>query len=866
MIKLFSEIGDGDHRQVGGKALHQARLWQQRFNVPPGVVITAQAFTQFIAAQGLADDLRRLDAEPALATRLQSAIEQATLPAELFTQLQSKLSEAFPAPPRYGFAVRSSALGEDSEGHSFAGIHSTLLGMARAELSRAILACWASAFSARAIDYRRERALTLGTISVAVLIQPLLNPHTAGVAFTLDPVSGNRDEMIINATYGLGEMLVSGAVEPDTYRVKKGSPPLILDRIPGTKAEQLVWRDGRIEKAIVAPAVRVRFALSDAQIVEIGGKLELLEAAFGAPQDVEWAYQDDELFILQSRPITAAPSKPKIDIEWSRVNFREIVPELPSPYCTGLLKMSEPDFAVYYHSFGFQGEDLRPILKVIYGRPYFNISMFKLVADTTGLPIEVTMRMWGHDQAFKSRADYSIDYRRLLSNLPIVLRASFNQLRTVPIARKFIKDVDAELEAIESLDADSLDYKNYFAFMEARHPYYCAFLYNAMNIGSAILGKLILIIQAIGDALPVPENFINVQMAAGEKNISAQQGLDLLALGEEARKDERARNYFAPDRERFDDFPTALAGTKLLSLFEDFIARYGHRGMYETDPAQPRYHEQPEYLLYAIRNMVNGRKFTAPAEVVAQHEEQAAREWRTLEQQLRAQSRLAFLRLALIRRQLRELKRLLALRERVRSEGVRVIAAMRIFHLRLAERLVREGYLEARDDYFMLDPQDLVNALSSDPTALKKIVAQRKARHAFYAKLEMPNLLRESEIADLVSRTTPAAVDNSSVFQGLAVSPGVIEGEVVVLRSPAEFPKMQPGRILVAPATDPAWTPLFTNAIGVIVEMGGMLSHGSIVAREYGLPTVVNIPGITKRLRDGDRVRVDGSAGIVEII
>ncbi|MEW6738264.1 MAG: PEP-utilizing enzyme, partial [Acidobacteriota bacterium] len=369
----------------------------------------------------------------------------------------------------------------------------------------------------------------------------------------------------------------------------------------------------------------------------------------------------------------------------------------------------------------------------------------------------------------------------------------------------------------------------------------------------------------IRDVVAVPETFINIQMATGEKNISAQQGMDLLEMGYQARNDECCRNYFTPTREDFGDYQTVLAGTPLLASFQSFLKRYGHRGIYETDMAQPRYREQPDYLLFAIRNMVNTEQFITAEQMRAQQEAEATNEWQQLAERLRARSLLAPFKLAFIRWQLRGLKKLFVLRERVRYEGVRVIAAVRTFHLQLAARLQREGHIASQQDYFMLEPQELIQAFTTDKlNTLQSIIEQSKARYDFYQKLDMPNLLHESEISTITTRTqtTTAGVK----FKGLAVSSGAIAGEVVVINSPAEFAKMKPGCILVAPATDPAWTPLFTLAAGVIVEIGGMLSHGSIVAREYGLPTVVNIPGITKRLHDGDRVLINGSNGTVEVL
>ncbi|MEW6735347.1 MAG: PEP/pyruvate-binding domain-containing protein, partial [Acidobacteriota bacterium] len=479
MIKSFAQISKHERDLVGGKAYSQALLWQKKFNVPAGLVITANAFEAFLQARSLRDTLNLLDQSIYAAAKLYAQIEQADLHQDLALQLSNKVSEIFPDTYPHGFAVRSSALGEDSAEHSFAGIHRTLLGVTRDKLPRAILSCWASAFAPPAIDYRRERGLSLSQIRIAVLIQPLLIPYCAGVAFTLDPVSGNRDEIVINATYGLGEMLVSGQVEPDLYRLRKGSPLLIQEQYIGTKAEQLNWYEGRLERTSVPAALRGKAALNSELVLGLGHELQRIEEVFGAPQDVEWAYDGNRLFILQARPITT--TAPTIDFEWSRVNFREIVPDLPSPCCCGLFKLSEPDFAAHYRAGGFKIDHLRPILKVIYGRPYFNLTIMKYTTELVGMPLDTMLRAFGHGAELDPHADYSIKFRKLLANFPLVVKAAIWQMRNVPNLEKFIDITENELSAYRMLDVDQVSYTDIATLLEQRRHYFCNFLYNAMS-------------------------------------------------------------------------------------------------------------------------------------------------------------------------------------------------------------------------------------------------------------------------------------------------------------------------------------------------------------------------------------------------
>lgn len=859
MLKPFAEVLAQDRNLIGEKAYQQALLWQQGINVPTGLVITTTLFSNFCKINAI--DIDKL----ATNRNIDQQILQGELSAELAQQISQNLDQLYTEEPIYGFAVRSSAIGEDGVTDSFAGIHLTRLGIKRKDILYAIKECWASAFTPQAIGYRQEKGLPLSNIRIAVLIQPVIMPRVAGVAFTLNPVTG-KSEFVINAAYGLGESVVSGQIEPDLYRLSKGNAILLLEEKIGSKATQIVQDRDALAVLPVENHQRLRPALSETEVIELAKQLQKLEDHFGQPQDVEWANDGNRLFILQTRPITTIPQKQALDMQWSRTNFREIVPELPSVYCSGLMAMSEPDFADYYREGGINVEHLRPIIKIIYGRPYFNLTIFNHLMETAGLPPETTFRMLGHGAEVSGKANYHIKLGKVLKNWRMVLNSYRQQQNYICTIEEVIKKTEIELGAIKKIDVSTLAYRLIPSHFEERRPYFLNFLYTSLSIGSAIMGKILGILNLIGDAIEEPINFINSQIAIGEKNISAQQALDLLKLGELARNDAASHDYFTKNSS-YQQIHTALANTEFLRQFDLFIKKYGHRAIYETDPAQPRFYEDPNYLLTAIHNIVIAEKFISADLLCAQQEANAKIEYEQLSQNLRKKSIFGSIKLKMIKSQLKTLKKLFALRERVRYEGVRVISEQRKFWRQLALRLIKDGYLNQEHEIFYLSPMELLNLLGEERlTQLTVTVSQNSARHAFYAKLQPPNLVKDSEIDAIPSRSILQDTVGSKQFSGLAVSPGIVEGEVVVINHPGEFNLMKPGLILVAPATDPAWTPLFAVAIGVIVEIGGMLSHGSIVAREYGLPTVVNIPGITRRLHNGDRVIIDGAKGTVALL
>ncbi len=363
------------------------------------------------------------------------------------------------------------------------------------------------------------------------------------------------------------------------------------------------------------------------------------------------------------------------------------------------------------------------------------------------------------------------------------------------------------------------------------------------------------------------ECLLHTQLAAGEKSVSTQQGFELLALANQARGEEGAQNYFLNASGSFDHHREALHGTAFLSQFDAFLKRYGHRGNYETDWALPRYGEDPTPLLHAIRAHVFAPQCPTPEEISIRQEREARETWQEFEEQLNWWQRLTLS--PRVRWALQRMKQGYLWRERNRSDSVRVGFEGRRWALVLADRFTERGWIEKRDDYFFLEIDEIDAAMADvrKATVFKALVAQRKGEHDWWQHLEMPLVMRESELPALIRQAT-STMSSPPVTQlrGLCVSPGWSEGEVAVLRESTEFAKMKRGAILVAPATDPGWTPLFTLASGVIVEIGGTGSHASTVAREYGLPALANVKHATKLLKDGDYVRLDATNGTVEVL
>jgi len=358
------------------------------------------------------------------------------------------------------------------------------------------------------------------------------------------------------------------------------------------------------------------------------------------------------------------------------------------------------------------------------------------------------------------------------------------------------------------------------------------------------------------------DRLVYPQLAAGARSVSTQQAFDLVALAAAVRHDTAVMAYLLENDGRFADFRTALAGTNFLEELDRFLDQYGHRGRYESDWALPRMHENPAPVLFAIREQLHARP-RDPRGISERQTADATAAWRAFEAHLTWWQRWSALPLA--RALIRRLKKQYGWREQVRSDLTRILRYMRGYHLALAERFAARGWLDRRDDYFLLrldEVASVIGAVTPGP-GLRGIAARRAAELAEQKHLHVPMLMRESELPALMCRTPAAPAGDADVLTGLCVSPGGVHAEVVVMKDPSEFATMKRGAILVAPATDPSWTPLFTLAAGVIVEVGGMLSHASTIAREYGLPALANVKDATRILKTGDRVALDASGGRV---
>ncbi len=830
-VKLLQEILSGDLQETGAKAAGLARLASLGLPVPAAFAVAASLFEEVRS---------RLPDEPEIEALA------AAVPPQAREAIDAALDSLGAAP--HGYAVRSSAPDEDAAGASFAGVHDSFLRLRRDEVPAALFRCWASSFSERALSYRRRMGLPcdISAVRMGAVVQVMLSPSAAGVLFTREPGSA-ADTLLLQAVRGSGEGLHRGAVPPVSIR---------LPRRPGEE------RGGAPPES----------PLPERLLPELAAMALKAEAAWGVPLDLEWAVDGGRLFLLQARPITATKIRsaspalaatdgaPAPDPLWTRANLGELLPELPSVFFVSL--MEGIDWRAWVRRSGIEAPE-GEILRVIEGRPYLNLSLAGPLParfDSPRARFARAMEHGGEPEAAPGAPDGPI--RAFPGHPASPLRLLLRQRRVPREARTFFDRVHARLRRLGEAEREISDRRMADLLREMRdfnEEFLCLLLAGFGRASSKMLAVELLFPPGGG-----ADRFVNAVAGAGRRNVFVRQGLDLLRLANLAREEGRVVQFLLEARNDYREFRKELEGTRFLRAFEDYLDRYGHRGFQETDPSMPVYAQDPRPLLRSIGAAAGDPLLPEPGAMERRQRAAAGEAWRGLWRGLPGLERLVPIRILLLRAAVAALRNAMALRERIRFEGMRVNAAYRLLLREAGERLLRRGLLESPGDLFLLRLEEIEALFSGrdDGATLRRTARGRRQEREGQERIPMPDLLRESEIPRLRERE-PIRPGEGGSFQGLPVGPGRAEGRAVILEGPHQADRIRRGDILVAATLDPSWIPLFPLASGLVVEMGGILSHGSIITREYGLPAVANLPGITRKLKNGERIVVDGSAGTV---
>ncbi|WP_378731549.1 PEP/pyruvate-binding domain-containing protein [Nocardia brasiliensis] len=843
---------------VGGKGASLARLAAAKLPVPPGFHVTTAAYRQFVRGAGLHE--RILDAaamaDPdrpatvdAVADEIAAWFAEQPVPEDISAALRSAYAELG---PDVAVAVRSSATAEDLPEMSFAGQQETYLNIRGTdEVVAAVKRCWASLWTARAIDYRARQGVAADDVNLAVVVQELVPADSAGVLFTADPVTGARDQVLINAAWGLGEAIVSGKVTPDTILVAKADAAIVRQEISDKQVITVRTATGTHEEPVPA-AKRHQPVLGLDQMAELSRIAVRIEELYGTPMDIEWAMHDKSLFIVQARPITALPDH-RQPVDWKlpdphgkymRASVMELLPDPLSPLFATLgipaLARATVD---RYHDMGLPYFD--DPLAVINGYGYYNVNY------TFGLLGRMALAQ----------------PRFLASTLPRALRTSPQRWRT---AHERYAELTAHLQAMDpaaATAAELLDGVREIVDEAAR--YY-------LTLQSGVLPTAY-ISEALFTAV-----YKSMRRHDDPPALTFLLGFDSKPVRAEKSLYDLAR--WLREHPKLADRIEKLSGAQVLELirgednsadeaelaefrtrFTQHLTAYGNT-VYDLDFAKPLPAEDPAPMLQTLAFF---RTDNAPDPYARQRTAKTAREQAT---RVLAARRLG-VRRGLALRLLRWAQTMAPLREDALADvGLGWPAARTLLH-ELGRRLIATEAITTIDEVFLLrldEFEEAVRALDSgrEPADSRAVVAEREATWRAQQKVAPPPVLPVSGGAKLLGldfgKLMPShAQQDSAVVKGVPGSPGRITAPARIIHGPSEFDRMRPGDVLVAKITTPAWTPLFALAAAVVTDVGGSLSHSSIVAREYHIPAVLGTGVATERLRDGVPVTVDGDAGTV---
>ncbi|SHK55047.1 rifamycin-inactivating phosphotransferase [Desulforamulus aeronauticus] len=878
-VRYFSDIDKSSLASVGGKGANLGELYHVFGSaVPAGFCVTTSAYRDFVNTSGefagFLNSLELINAEalPELkeaGQRLRRHLESLDMP----DQIQQAIIQAWrQTGSDYAYAIRSSATAEDLPGASFAGQQDTFLNIeGEKQILDSVRKCWASLFTDRAIAYRQKNGFEHKHVLLAVVVQRMVFPEVSGIMFTAEPVTGNRKIVSIDASFGLGEALVSGIVSADLYQVRANK--LIKKQI--AKKEQAIYAksEGGTVTVVLSEERQTAQALSDETAIRLAGMGGSIEGHFGNPQDIEWCLANNEIFILQSRPITTLYPIPQVaDAKlhlFISFGHQQMMTEAMKPLGISALRTLAPIGKKL-------PQDESDLLLEAGGRLYVDVTQFLEYPQIRKRLPELLLNI---DEMIGRAVQDFIGREEVRSALQ-----TENKRLELAFVKKALPTVFALLRNILYRDNSwAIDEMNLFIHHQVKEnkrklqkvsgperieqiqeilatllP--TAFLQVAPSMGAAIITyKLIenLSEKWLGDAAE-----LDSISKSPSGNVTTEMGLALGDVADALRNHPAVIEYLkqADNATFFDGLRAVPGGEDVLPVFLHYFEQYGMRGTGEIDVTRPRWREVPTQLVpvllshsKSVRPGQHRRDFLAGKE---EAELAADRLLNRLRQTPRGN-----LKAKRMQRLLKVHRTLIGIREHPKYFIVQNLDLIKQAIMQEAAKLVTAGILEDPEDVFWFSLQEIKKIIETQQVD-QKIIARRKEKFQQEAKLAPPRAITSE--GEIIS-AKPGAQVPPGALAGSPVSAGTVEGYARVILK-LEEAKLDKGDILVAPYTDPAWTPLFPLAAGLVTEVGGLMTHGAVVAREYGIPAVVGVDQATRKIQDGQKIRVDGSQGFIEIL
>ncbi|PGZ63722.1 phosphoenolpyruvate synthase [Bacillus cereus] len=861
----FQEIGKTQLSLVGGKGLNLGELSNiQGIQVPEGFCVTTVGYEKAIEQNEdlhtLLQQLTKLKMEERaqigeISKKIREVIMAVEIPSDVVEAVAHYLS-------RFGnehaYAVRSSATAEDLPYASFAGQQDTYLNIIGEEaVLQYVRKCWASLFTERAVMYRMQNGFEHNQVSICVVVQKMVFPEASGILFTADPVTSNRKVLSIDASFGLGEALVSGLVSADNYKVKEGE---ITETIVATKKIAIyALKEGGTETKQIDPAQQKLQTLSEQQILQLAQIGRQIEAYFDRPQDIEWCLVDDTFYIVQSRPITTLYPIPEVnDGEnhvYVSVGHQQMMTDPLKPLGMSLFQLTS--FGQRFQAGGRLFVDVAQRLASPTSRELL-LNMIgnsePLIKDALTTVVErddfITLLPEDEKEKNVGKSGPPVSSQPQIENNPAIVtdlikmnQASIEELKRNMQTKSGVEVLDFILEDIQQLK------KILF------HPQSMAVIMAGMDASTWINEKME---QWLGE-----KNAADTLSQSVQNNITSEMGLALMDVADVIRPYPEVIAYLQriEDDSFLDELVQFKGGEKVREAIDAFLNKYGMRCSGEIDITKTRWSEKPTTIIPMILN--NIRDFEAGAS--KRKFEEGLQEALKKEEEL--VDRLQHLpdgkqKVEETKRMIRNIRNFIGYREYPKYGMINRYFIYKQALLKEAEQLVQSGVIHEVDDIYYLTFEELHEVVRTNKLDYE-LIHKQKNDYKLYEKLTPPRVMTSD--GEIITGKYKRENLPGDAIVGLPVSSGVIEGRARVILN-MEDANLEEGDILVTAFTDPGWTPLFVSIKGLVTEVGGLMTHGAVIAREYGLPAVVGVENATKLIKDGQRIRVHGTEGYIEVL
>lgn len=870
-ILSFQEIDKTKLAMVGGKGANLGELSGLKgIQVPEGFCVTTEAYREIIGNNdefnSLLDQLSNLKEDDIesigeVSAKIRKVIEGIAIPKGIDNEIIRHLEQLG---EKNAYAVWSSATAEDLPTASFAGQQDTYLNIIGKEaIQKHISMCWASLFTDRAVTYRIQNGFDHRKVNLSVVIQRMVFPHAAGIMFTADPITSNRKVVSIDASFGLGEALVSGIVNPDIYKIRESR--IVDKKISAKKLAIYALKEGGTEaKKIEAERQNIQ-TLTDDQILQLERMGRTIEGYFGHPQDIEWCLYENKFFIVQSRPITTLYPLPDVQDRKNHVymsfSHQQMMTDAMKPLGISFFQLLSDEL---------------PLIQVG-GRLFFDIAHD--LASPMGQ--KIVLMAAGKMDPLMHNAIKSIIKRKafmkslargkkafstgsgyfswaLLVRFIKVYRSNDTAIVQSLMFRNEVSSRDLQ-KRVENLSGDEL-----FDFIIEAHRQLKEDMSGSESMGAVFVG-----IYAVSWINKKMEKWLGEKSAADSlsqsvaNNVTSEMGLALLDVADVVRQYPAVMEYFkhANNETFFEDLGNLEGGEAVSKSIQGYLEKYGMRCSGEIDIARPRFSEQPTALIPMIFSNIKN---------FAPNAHKAMFEQGMLEAKLKEQDLLKRLeklpggrgKAKKTRKMISILRNFTGYREYPKYLMIGRYWIIKQALQKEAVKLMQKGVIRDTEDIYYLSFDELWEAARTNRLDYS-IITKRKEEHEVYEKLTPPRILTSE--GEIISGEYDTGKIPKGALAGIPVSSGTIEGRARVILS-MEDADIDEGDILVTTFTDPSWTPVFVSIKGLVTEVGGMMTHGSVIAREYGLPAIAGVENATKLIKDGQRIRVNGAEGYVEIL